>query len=308
MTPITVQLALIPPKMIFLGFYVAQDEGFFSRNGLTVTLVPESTGAQAIRGVVAGQGFFAAGGTDGLASADAAGGKLVGIWDYGTDDLSIIASQKVSSIKDLAGTTIGVTDKVGPAYTLPVLALASVGLKANAANYAVLGGRPALVTALASGRIQAAAFHVDDGLTVAKKDPQVHVIAQMSQVVPQWWYGAVSVDQRYAQANPEVVKAFLTAMIQAQRWMYANASQTIAIGVKYTKEDPDVVTAAYKTLTQNHNWTIDKTGLNETDVNYTLGQYKQDGVIPPSSKLDYASVIDTEYLDAVLSKLGPGSY
>ena len=91
--------------------------------------------------------------------------------------LSIIAAQNVKTIKDLSGTTIGVTDKVGPAYTLPVLALASVGLKADAARYAILGGRPALVTALASAKIQAAAFHVDDGLTVAKKDPNVHVMA-----------------------------------------------------------------------------------------------------------------------------------
>lgn len=307
-TKLTVQLALVPPKMIFLGFYVAQDKGFFARNGLSVDLVPESTGAQAVRGVVAGHGFFAAGGTDGLASADAAGGKLVGIWTYGTDDLSIISAQKVASLKDLAGTTIGVTDKVGPAYTLPVLALESVGLKAEDAKYAVLGGRPALVTALSSGRIQAAAFHVDDGLTVAKKDPQVHIIAQMSQVVPKWWYGAVSADTSFARAHPEVVEAFLTAMIQAQRWMYQNPAETIAIGVKYTKEDPDIVAAAYKTLAGNHNWTIDKTGLNEDDVNYTLDEYRKDGVIPPSSKIGYKDVVDTRYIDAVLRKLGPGSY
>ena len=307
-TPITVQLALVPPKMIFLGFYVAQDQGFFARNGLNVNLVAESTGAQAVRGVVAGRGFFAAGGTDGLASADAAGGNLEGIWDYGTDDLSIIAAHSVKTIKDLSGTTIGVTDKVGPAYTLPVLALASVGLKADAARYAILGGRPALVTALASAKIQAAAFHVDDGLTVAKKDPNVHVIAEMSQVVPQWWYGAVSVDRAYAQAHPDVVKAFLTAMIQAQRWMYANPTGTIAIGVKYTREAPDIVAATYKTLSQNHNWTIDGAGLTPEDVNYTLGQYRSDGVVPPSSNISYNSIINTDYLDAVLKNLGPGSY
>jgi NitT/TauT family transport system substrate-binding protein len=308
LTPIVVQLALMPPKMVFLGFYAAQDEGFYARNGLKVKLVAESTGVQAIRGMVAGEGFFAAGGTDGLAGADAGGAHLKGIWDYATDDLSIIASKNITSLKGLVGKTIGITDKVGPAYTLPVLALSTVGLKANAANYVILGGRPALVTALASNRIQAAAFHVDDGLTVVKKDPQVHIIAQMSQLVPKWWYGAVTVDQSYAQSHATVVKEFLTALIETQRWMYANPAKTIALGIKYTGFAPDVVAKSYKILSANHNWSINKAGLNPTDVNYTLGFFKTSGVVPPKSTISYKSIIDTSYLDAVLAKIGQGKY
>lgn len=307
-TEIVVQLALMPPKMVFLGFYAAQDKGFYARNGLKVKLVAESTGVQAVRGMVSGHGFFAAGGTDGLATAAAAGADFKGIWNYASDDLSIIAAKDVVTLKDLAGKTIGITDKVGPAYTLPVLALSTVGLPASAANYAILGGRPALVSALASNQIQAAAFHVDDGLTVVKKDPNVHIIAQMSKLVPKWWYGTVLVDNGYGKAHPAVVQAFITSLIQAQRWMLANRSATIALGIKYTGFDPDVVAKAYDILKANHNWIIDKAGMNPTNVNYTLGFFKSSGVIPKTSKISYKSIIDTSYLDAVMKKLGPGKY
>ena len=308
LTSIVVQLALVPPKMVFLGFYAAQDKGFYARNGLSVKLVAESTGVQAVRGMVSGHGFFSAGGTDGLATAAAAGAKFKGIWNYASDDLSIIASKDVATLKDLAGKTIGITDKVGPAYTLPVLALNSVGLPASASKYAILGGRPALVSALASGQIQAAAFHVDDGLTVVKKDPSVHVLAAMSKLVPKWWYGTVLVDDTYGKAHPAVVKAFVTSLIEAQRWMLANRSATIALGIKYTGFDPDVVAKSYDILKANHNWIIDKAGMNPTNVNYTLGFFRSSGVIPKSSKISYASIIDTSYLDAVMKKLGPGKY
>ena len=304
-TPVTIQLALVPPKMIFLGFYVAQDKGFFARNHLDVKLVPEPTGAQAVRAVEAGQGYFTAGGTDGVASADAAGGKLSAIWDYGADDLSIIADSKVTSVKTLKSTVIGVTDKVGPAYTLPVLAMESAGLKASDATYAVLGGRPALVGALASGRIDAAAFHVDDGLAVVKKDPQVHIVAQMSTLAPNWWYGTMGVSTAYAKSHANVVKELLTAMVQAQRWMYQNQSETVAIGEKYTQEAADIVTSAYKVLTENHLWNTDNSGLDPTHVNYTLAAFKRFGVIPPSSTINYKSVVDTSYIKSVLSALGP---
>jgi len=308
LTPIVVQLALVPPKMVFLGFYVAQDEGFYTRNGLKVKLVAESTGTQAIRGMIAGQGFFATTGSNELASADAAGAKLKGIWDYASDDFSIIASKDVKSIKDLAGKTIGVTDMVGPAYTQVVLALSTVGLKASAAKYVILSGRPALVSALASGRIQAAAFHVDDGLTVVQKDPAVHVVAQLSKIVPNWWYDVITVAQVYAQSHPTVVKQFLTSLMETQRWMYANPAKTIALGVKYTGEQPKVVAAAYKTFVQDHDWKINADGFTAKDINSTLNSFKAFGVLPKSSNMNYKSIIDASYLNAVLAKIGKGKY
>jgi ABC-type nitrate/sulfonate/bicarbonate transport system substrate-binding protein len=304
LTSIVVQLALVPPKMVFLGFYAAQDKGFYAKNGLDVQLVAESTGVQAVRGMVAGHGFFAAGGSDGLASAAAAGGKYKGIWNYASNDFSIIATKEITSLKDLAGKTIGITDKVGPAYTLPLIAMSTVGLTASSAEFAILGGRPALVSALVSRKIQAAAFHVDDGLTVVKKDPTLHVLANMSKLVPKWWYGTLLVDDSYARAHRAVVKALVTSLIQADRWMLANRTETIALGVKYTGFDPDVVAQAYDVIKANNNWATGNEGMNSTNVNYTLAFYKSSGVVPKGSKINYGNIIDTSYVRDVLKKIG----
>lgn len=303
--PVTIQLALIPPKMIFMGFYVAQAEGFYTKNGLNVTLQAQPTGDQAIRGLAAGVGVFAAGGGDAVAAADAAGLHLRVIWAYGTNDLSIIASAKVPDIAALAGKTIGVTDKSGPSYTMAVLALQSVGLSPNAAHYVILAGRPALVGALASGRIDAAVFHVDDGLTVVRKTPGAHLLAQMVKVVPDWFYGPLAVEQGYALAHPQVVRDLLTALIEAQRWMYANPQATITLAEKYTQESPATVRAAYQIMSADHNW-VTGSGLSATDVNFTLNAFKRFGVIPTSSSLNYSNFTDPQFVQQVLAKLGPG--
>jgi len=289
-----------------MGFYVAQAENFFKENGLNVTLQAEPTGAQAVRGLAAGAGVFAAGGTDGVVSADASGANMTAVWGYGKDDLSIIAADNVKSIAGLKGMNVGVSDKAGPAYSLTTLTLQSAGLSANAANWVILSGRPAMVTALAANRIQASVFHVDDGLTLIKKDPHVHVLAQMNTAAPQWWYGAVSVYKAYAQSHPKVVEAFLTAMVEAQRWMYTHPSQTIALAVKDTQEDPSVVAQSYQVMAKANDWETGS-GINPADVNFTLNAYRHDGVIPPSSTLTASQVTDTTYINAVLAKLGSGS-
>ena len=302
LTPLAIELALVPPKMIFMGFYVAKSEGFFRRNGLNVQLLAQPNGNQAIRGVAAGEGVFAAGGGDAVASSDLHGANLEVIWTYGVDDLSLIGVKSIHSVKDLPGHTIGVTDKSGPSYTLPVIAMEKAGVNPSKANYVILGGRPALVGALVNGQIQAAAFHVDDGLNVLSKDPSLHVIAQMSQVAPSFLYGPLAVSKSYAAHHVKVVQEVLTSLIEAQRWMYSHTSATIALAIKDTQEPPTVVRGAYRILTENHDWVENAGTVSKSTVNYTLRVFKSVGVI--DKLIPYSSFVAPQYVNTVLKQIG----
>jgi NitT/TauT family transport system substrate-binding protein len=302
LTPVAIELALVPPKMIFMGFYVAQAEGFFRRNGLNVQLLAQPTGNQAIRGVAAGEGVFAAGGGDAVASSDVNGASLQVIWTYGLDDLSLIGVKSITSVKDLPGHTIGVTDKSGPSYTMPVIAMERARVDPSKANYVILGGRPALVGALVNGQIQAAAFHVDDGLNVLAKDPNLHVIAQMSQVAPSFLYGPLAVSRSYAAHHKKVVQKVLTSLIEAQRWMYTHPSPTIALAIKDTQEPPSVVRGAYQILTKNHDWVENAGTVSKATVNYTLRVFKSVGVI--DKLISYSTFVAPQYVNTVLKQIG----
>jgi NitT/TauT family transport system substrate-binding protein len=298
---VQVALALDPPKMVFIGFYVASDEGFFARNGLRVTLEPELSGVQAAQAVAAGDAVFSAGGTDAVAASAAENGGQIAIWSYAKDDLSIVSDSSITSVSQLRGKNIGLGDATGPAYQLSVLALEQAHVPLSAVRFDILNGRPALVSALIAGRIQATVFHVDDGLTALQKDSKIHILRAMYDSAPDYWYGALSVPTKYAKQNPGTVKAFLTAMVEADRWMYSHKAQTVQIGIKYTNESPTVVSQAYDFLTSHHLWT-ENAGATAQEVAYTLNLYKKSktiSTVPPVSK-----VMDFSYIDSVLSQLG----
>lgn len=301
LTKVTVTLALDPPKMIFMGFWVAQQEGFFARNGLDVKLMPEQGGVQAARAVAAGDAYFEAGGTDAIAAAYAQAGNLEAIWSYGGDDLSFVADKNINSVAALKGQTIGVGDATGPAFELSEIALRKAGVNTSAVKIAVLNGRPALVGAMAAGAIQASVFHVDDGFTLLSTDPNVHVIASMARVAPQYWYGAVGIPVTYGETHPGTVIAFLESMIEAQRWMYTHRTQTINLSVKYTGETPAIVAKSYDYLTHNKLWSTG-VGMTDAQVSYTLAQFKENKIIPSIPKA--TDIFNQTFIKAALAKVG----
>jgi ABC-type nitrate/sulfonate/bicarbonate transport system substrate-binding protein len=300
LTKVTLTLALDPPKMIFMGFWVAQQEGFFARNGLDVTLMPEQGGVQAARAVAAGLAYFEAGGTDAIAAAYAQAGNLEAIWSYGADDLSMIADKSVASVAALKGKTIGAGDATGPAFELSEIALRKAGVNTNDVKVAVLNGRPALVGAMAAGAIQASVFHVDDGYALLSKDPNVHVIATMAKVAPQYWYGAVGIPVAYGKKHPATVVAFLESMIEAQRWMYTHPAGTIALSVKFTGESLAVVTKSYNFMKLNKLWSTG-IGMTNAQVSYTLAQFKANGIIPTVPKA--TDIFNQTFIRSALTKV-----
>ena len=300
LTPVTLTIAVVPPKMIFMGFYVAKQKGFFAKNGLDVTLMAEQGGVQAARAVAAGDAYFEAGGTDAIAASAAQNGGLEAVWSYGQNDLSLIADKSIHSVAQLKGKKVGLGDPTGPAYELTSFALRKDGLPISAVDNVILNSRAALVGALADNEIQASAFHIDDGYTVLEKDPNVRVLEPLYKVAPLYWYGAVGVPGTYARQNPGTVVAFLKSMIEAQRWMYAHRAQTIALSVKDTEESPTVVAKSYDFLTANKLWST-TAGMTAAQVNWTMRQYKLNGIInriPPNSQ-----VFDLRYVDEALAQL-----
>lgn len=297
---ITLTLALDPPKMIFMGFEIAKQEGFFQRNGLDVTIMAEQGGVQAARAVAAGDAYFEAGGTDAIAASVAQNGGLTSIWSYGGSDLSLMSDSNITSVSQLKGKTIGAGDATGPAFELGAIALRKAGVGLKQVNFAILNGRPALIGAMVAGKVQAAAFHIDDGYTLLAQDPHVHVLEPLYKAAPLFWYGAVGIPVAYGKAHSETVVAFLKSMLEAQRWMYTHPGPTIRLSVQDTGETKAVVTRAYQFLAKNKLWATG-VGMTDAQIQWTLKEYKDNGIIktiPPLSR-----VFDPSYVNKALSEI-----
>lgn len=300
---ISVGLALSPPKVVFLAPYVAQQEGFFKQEHLNVKFISMPNGLETELGTTAGSiNFGLSSATDAIESASA-GSPIHAIWSYGTKlDTVCIAAPSIHQVSDLIGKPVGSTGTGGFSYTLLNACLAPANVDVSKVK-PVNMERSAFVPALSSGRIYAAVFHADDAYVVTHRVPGLHVLNNEYETYPNWWYGGVTTLDKYAKANPDVVKRFLMAMMLADRWMNdpANHDALVQIGVKATGEDKAAVDYAVTFMVNGQIWPNNQ-GLDQTQVDFTTNYLYQLKEI--SSQPTYSQIVDSSYADAAVAALG----
>ena len=300
---VVVGIALSPPKMVFLAPYVAEAKGYFAKENINVKFLPMPNGLETELGTTSGAidfGFSSA--TDAIESA-AAGSPIHAIWSYAPKlDTQCIAAGNVNTAKDLVGQNVGSTGTGGFSYTQVYACLKPAGVEVKQIKLINMT-RSQFVPSLVSNRIKAAVFHADDAYTVLHSGVSLKVLDNEYESMPQWWYGGVTVLDSYAKSNPDLVKRFLTALVEADRWMTdpTNKDEVIQIGVKYTQEDQAAVAYAYDFIVKGHLWTLND-GMDPAAVQYTSQQllnFKEIDKIP-----SYDQVVDNSYINSVLDTLG----
>jgi NitT/TauT family transport system substrate-binding protein len=300
---VVVGIALSPPKMVFLAPYVADLKGFFAKQNINVKFLAMPNGLETELGTTSGAidfGFSSA--TDGISSA-AAGSPIHVIWSYAPRlDTQCIADGSIKTAKDLVGQNVASTGTGGFSYTQVYACLKDAGVAVKDVKLINMP-RSQFVPALVSKRIKAAVFHADDAYVVLHSGVPLKILANEYETMPQWWYGGVAVLDSYASSHADLVKRFLTAMVQADRWMTdpANRDEVIKIGVATTKEDPAAVAYAYDFIAKGHGWTLNS-GMDPASVTYTAQQmlnFKEIDKLPA-----YSSIVDDSYIKSVLATLG----
>lgn len=301
LTTVRIGLALIPPKMTFIGFYVARDQGFFKKNGLNVQLMSEGDGVKSLRGAATGAFDMAGTSADDVIAAAAQGGGITSIWGYAMPlDTTIVADQSVQTAADLQGKKIAITDPGGFSDVQVRAVLAQNHIDPSTTDIISLPDRSAFLPSIVAGRIDAAPFHVDDGFAAQEQDPSLHVVAAVYKSLPKWWYGSLAVTNQYKAGNKATIAKVITAMIEADRWMYSHRAQTIAIGVKETQESTAAVTKAYDFLKKAHEWTVND-GLEKSRVMFTMKYEHTLNQIPKVPA--YNQVADLSIVNGVLKHL-----
>jgi len=297
-----VGLALTPPKMVFIGFYVAQDQGFFAKHHLNITLAGFADGVKSLKGLAGGAVDLGATSSDDVIAAAAQGGGVKSIWSYAAPvDSVMLGGPSVKTAADLKGKTIGITDPGGFADGQARAVLAEAKIPPSQVKFQSFPSRSAFVPALVSGTIDAAVFHVDDGLTAQQKSSNLNVVSKIWQSAPNWWYGAVTVRTDYAAKNKAVLERFIQAMMEADRWMYSHKSAVVRIGTKYTQEDPGIVAQSYDFLAKANEWTVND-GMRQAMVEYTIDQDFNNKQIDKKPK--WTDVVDRSFVQDVLKTIG----
>ncbi|HTM07824.1 MAG TPA: ABC transporter substrate-binding protein [Verrucomicrobiae bacterium] len=214
-----------------LPVWIAKESGLYAKNGLDVQLV-RVTGNVAVMAVVADEVNIAFMGgtaaiTSNLAGSDAV---MVAAGEIATD-YSLITTAKIKSPEQLKGSIIGIASVVGSATTATLYGLQKLGLSRSDVTLLVVGGTPERLAALRTGRIQATLLSPPTSFAAEREG--YTILTDVMMPLP---YNSVVSTRKFAKQNPDVVRRFIKAHLEAVHMLKTDREAGIRTLAKYLRQ------------------------------------------------------------------------
>ena len=230
--------------------YYAVDQGFFDKNGLSVSLQTILNSSAAIEALVSGAIDIGYANITNFEEAFKKGIPVIAVAAGGYYDQ---ANGRNASVMVRNGVTIdGPKDFNGHVIASP--GLRSLPELATDAWIDAAGGDsskvkyievpfPLIAAALQSGRVDGAVL-VEPFASAAKTSAHVIGTDPFSAIGPRWLGGVWVASKSWAAAHPELVRRFAVAMRAAGEWANANPDKSAPILAKYTSMPLPMINAA----------------------------------------------------------------
>ena len=255
MTKITVAYSTLNPDP--LPIWVAQDAGFFAKNGLDVTLVFINGGTQTAQAAVAGDVQFAVTAPSAAVNADAGGADLVLVTGLvNVINYDLVAVPGIKTAADMKGKKVAWSGPSGSSATALRIALKTVfNLNVDAGDVTpiTIGTEPEREQAMVAKQIDATVINPDLAETKGVSDGLV-VLAQMwkRNDIPYQHTGIVA-SKKYLSANQDTATRFFKSVVQAIGYIRdpANKAAVLATLGKYLKSTNQAyLTSGYTRMSQ----------------------------------------------------------
>lgn len=285
---------------------VADKEGFFRDAGITVHVKNLSSGVPVVQGVVGGSLNIGASSIEPVVNAHAQGGGLV-IIGSSADRLtvSLVTPKNIATPADLRGKRLGIQQVGAFREVMTRMVLIGAGLTPSDAEYVPVDAN-SYATAVTQGRIQAAVLQQEQAIDAMGHDPDLHVLADLAQVRPDYFYGTYFVTTSWLAHNRDTATKFLTAIVRAHRFMYQNRAATIPIVAAATHFSAQVIGQAYDVLLGQRGVFPVNEGLDTSRIAATVQTMAQFKILS-GSQPSATSLVDSGPISDVVKKLGPWS-
>lgn len=236
------------PRAAYL--WIAKDHRLFEKYGLNVNLVSVRGSATTMQTLIGGDVdlIYVTGAA--AVTAAARGAPVVIIATSGNNDYKILTQPAISSLQQLKGKIIGISNPAGSDYFALRRMLPKLGLvPGKDVSFLTTGIQSSIekVLLVLEGRIHATLGSAD---TVALYEMRGQKLNMLADAVENGVYvtsGDIAARRQFLKENPAKVKAFLKAMIEAMWIAKKTPSSFSAVLRKYLKlEDPKLVAIMHK--------------------------------------------------------------
>ena len=300
---VTIAVPVTPPNVVHLTPYVADAFGYFKDENLTVELVRFEGGVGSLRASASGAIDLAGTSTEPVVDGIANGAEVKIVYSYAPNvDVAFAVGPNVKTMADLKGKKMGVQEPGGFADVMTRIVLKKAGLSDKDVTFVqtTTAGR---VQQLATGATDTAVLHIDQVKTASKQNPQIHVLANMWDVLTDYQYAVYVVPTQALKDDPSTTECIVRALMRANRAMYDAASRQkiIDVGVAQTKEAADVVADTFDELVKAKAWPQNE-GVPQANIEGTIKSEKDFGKIQKA--LTFNDVVDLSIAKKVVAQLG----
>ena len=199
------------------ALFVAEDQGFFRKQGLDARLVYVRSGSVALSALAAGEApFYFGSGTGVTLGAIAAG--LDGVFVAGLVNRltgTFVVHPQIKTPADLKGRNIGVQSIGGGIWMITMLVLDHWGIepKRDRVNFRIVGDEAVLAQALATHVIEGSYFGYTFGSVLKRQG--FNILADLAKLKIPYQSTGVFVRRSFLNSSPDTVEKVLRAMTQA---------------------------------------------------------------------------------------------
>lgn len=268
----------------YLPLTLAGRLGYFEREGVNVRLDDRTSGATALRAMLAGDVDVVSGFYDHTIQLQPQGKDLVAFVEMTRYPGIVLAvsprASGIRSVKDLEGRTVGVTGVGSSTYFFLKQQLLAHGLRPDAVRVRGIGGDATAIIAMERGDV-AAAVMVDPAISRLQAGGGVRVLADTRTApglraalgVDSYPSAVLYTNRRWLDANPDTANRIATAIVDALRWIRTHSAEEIAARMPYGYDGGDQ--AVY-----------------ERAIEHAKQAYSTDGTVDPAGAQAVLSVLD----------------
>lgn len=243
-----VRLPYSPIGWESLAWYVGKDGGYYEKYGIDADIFFQGASSEIIQAMLAGDAQLAGIGGPALVSNVIAGGDVIQVAALvKTFTIPIYSQPSIKTLADLKGQKVGVS-RFGAVTHITALAVLQKAGIAKDVTIVQTGGVPESAAAVASGAVAAATVLPPQSLMLKDKGFRELVgLKELRELNIPFVENGVGVRRSFAQKNPELVKRFLKASLEALKRVFDDKAYAMKVLGQYTKiTDPKLLEDSYE--------------------------------------------------------------
>ncbi len=232
-----VRIAYATPSGGFAAPWMAKEAGLFEKYGLDAEVTYIASGPTMIQSLLAGEIRFGELAAPSSMSAYVQGGEVLWITSaVNRPVLFVLARPEIQRLEDLRGKPAGVTRLGTLTDTFMRLALRKAGLEPDQdVQILQTGGVPETIAGLEAGRVSAAVSGPPNHLAAIKAG--MHILVDLGDLGIPWPFGGTVSTKSYIASNPETVRRYLRAYVEAVHLLRTDRDRGTTVIGKYTNID-----------------------------------------------------------------------